>query len=782
MSPIENFRAALRAAGLDYPGEIIADGNLHRFKADGDRRRNSWYVLHAGPPTAGSFGCWKRDVTENWCDQSRNLSQAQWEAVRRRWQEVERERARSEVERHAQARKTAAWILTRAKPAQSHAYLKRKGVTLCGEVREYHGALVLPLRDACGELHSLQFIHPNGDKILLRGGKVAGCSFTISDQPDGALVICEGYATGASIHAATGAAVLCAMNCHNLKAVAEATRKKFPGREIILAADNDQFTAGNPGLTAATKAALAIQGKIASPHFADATRRPTDFNDLHKQEGLETVKTQIEAATKPQESDEENLQRLAELPSLEYQRNRGAEAKRLGIRVSILDQLVDTRRKKSDMAEGELQGRKLNMPDVELWPETATGSDVLNEIALIFANYVRLPDGAAEVLALWAAHTHCFECFGCTPRLNISSPDKRCGKTTLRDVLALFVPHPLPTENLTVAVLFRAIEAYKPTILADESDAWLRENEALRGMLNAGHRQGGKALRCEGESNEIRAFNVFAPAVLCGIGTLPETLQDRSIAIRLERAKPGELNQRFDARHVERETELCRKLARFCSDNKKRLEACEPVLPSSAFNRIADNWRPLFAIAEIAGADWPQRAVAAFRKLTGNEDGDAQGAGAALLRDIRGAFREIESERIWTETLCGILNGMQEGPYADMRSGQGINAHRLAKLLGRFKISSRKIRLPGELKPKQGYCWEDFQEVFERYVGDSNRNIGTSIAIIDDPTNSQVEQPGTAFQTQTLETPNNGARCSSVPLSKRAGREMAETESQELLL
>ena len=139
---------------------------------------------------------------------------------------------------------------------------------------------------------------------------------------------------------------------------------------------------------------------------------------------------------------------------------------------------------------------------------------------------------------------------------------KRCGKTTLRDVLAVFVPRPLPTENLSVAVLFRVIESKKPTLLADECDAWMRDNEELRGLLNAGHRRGGQALRCEGESNEVRAFNVFAPAVLCGIGALPGTLHDRSIVIRLERAKPGELRERFDSRHVEQETELCRKLAR----------------------------------------------------------------------------------------------------------------------------------------------------------------------------------------------------------------------------
>jgi putative DNA primase/helicase len=157
---------------------------------------------------------------------------------------------------------------------------------------------------------------------------------------------------------------------------------------------------------------------------------------------------------------------------------------------------------------------------VELWPDVVNGADVLSEIAETFARYVALPDGAGDALALWTPHAHCFESFVCSPRLNISSPEKGCGKTTLRDVLTVLVPRPLVTENLTVAVLFRLIEKHKPTVLADECDAWLNDNEELRGMLNAGYRLGGQAFRCVGDNNEVHGFQVFAPTVLCGIGTL----------------------------------------------------------------------------------------------------------------------------------------------------------------------------------------------------------------------------------------------------------------------
>jgi putative DNA primase/helicase len=724
---IENFRNAMSKAGLQFSGEIIADGKLHRFKATGDHEKNSWYVLHTGSPTAGAFGCWKRGFKETFCERNGELSQTELNDVRRRWQEAECEREQTEAERHTKARKVAAWILSHSKPVTTHTYLERKGVRAYGDVREYRGALVLPLRDANGELHSLQFIGADGEKRFLSCGKIAGCFVAISDKPDDALIICEGYATGASVHEATGAATVCAMHAGNLLAVCKALREKFPAREIIVCADNDQFTDGNPGLTKASEAAQTIGARLAVPQFADASTKPTDFNDFHKLAGIEAVKQQIASATVAKESDEVVIARLAALSPLEYERQRDGTAQTLGCRAAVLDKLVDATRPKRGSENDELQGRTLNLADVELWPDAVKGADVLAGLAETFSHYIALPDGAADALALWAAHSHCFESFVCSPRLNISSPEKGCGKTTLRDVLTMFVPRPLATENLSVAVLFRVTEARKPTLLADECDAWLRDNEELRGMLNAGHRRGGQALRCEGESNEVRAFNVFAPAVLCGIGSLPGTLHDRSIVIRLERAKSGELRERFDSRRVEREIDLCRMLARFCADNLARLEVCDPALPSGAFNRLADNWRPLFAIAETAGGNWPQRAADAFAMLTAKADTDAQGIGTMLLADIRQAFTESNTERTFSKSLVETLCAMSDRPWPEAHRGKPITETWLARRLHSFGITSRTLRIGDERK--KGYTLGDFTDAFERYLqaeGESNRDAVTT--------------------------------------------------------
>lgn len=303
MSGPKDFRAAMRAAGLEYAGPIISDGKLHRFKAESDHDRNSWFVLHAGPPAAGAFGCWKRGFKDSWCDRNGELSQEDWDRVRNQWQAAEREREHSEQARHTKARKLAAWILNRSNPARTlHRYLSGKGVGVFGSLREYRDALVVPLRDATGELHSLQFINADGSKRFLAGGRIAGCWFDLANNPDGALVLCEGYATGASIHAATGLAIVCAMNSGNLKAVAETLRRLHPTRELIIAADNDAFTVingqpKNPGLDAATEAVRSINAKLAVPQFQDVSTKPTDFNDLHQLASLPEVARQIQAAT-----------------------------------------------------------------------------------------------------------------------------------------------------------------------------------------------------------------------------------------------------------------------------------------------------------------------------------------------------------------------------------------------------------------------------------------------------------------------------------------------------
>ena len=414
------------------------------------------------------------------------------------------------------------------------------------------------------------------------------------------------------------------------------------------------------------------------------------------------------------EIDERMIRRLALLPPLEYERERVSAAKSVSCRTVVLDKLVKNERLKLTHTSDGLQGHSLNLEEIDPWPESVNGSEVLHELAEVFSRYIALPGGAPDALALWCAHTHAFDEFVCSPRLNISSPDKQCGKTTLRDVVGMFVPRALETENLSVAVLFRITESHKPTLLADECDAWLRENEELRGLLNAGHRRGGKALRCEGEGNEVRAFSVFAPAVLCGIGSLPGTLHDRSIVIRLARAKPGEVCERFDSRRTQREKELASKLARFCTDNRTLFGTSDPELPAGVFNRLADNWRPLFAVAEIAGGEWPRRVASAFAQLSSRDDMDAQGLGVMLLTDIQKVFEDVQSDRLFSKELVARLCSMTDRTWPEAHRGRPITEAWLARRLRPFDIRSSDLRIgPNHAK---GYERTDFAEAFDRYL------------------------------------------------------------------
>jgi putative DNA primase/helicase len=285
----------------------VADGRLHRTRAGKEKRADTWYVLHVDRPAAGAFGNWRTGAKGTWCEAHKaRVSQADWDTIRRRWQDAEHERERVEAERHAKAAKIASWIVARAKPADvSHPYLARKRVGVHGDLRQRGDLLLVPLRDTAGELSSVQFIAPDKrfdgerDKDYLPGGRVSGCWYIVADRPDGPLAVCEGYATGASICEATGYATVSAMHCGNLLAVSKSLRQKFPQRDIVVAADNDQWTDGNPGVAKATEAAQTIHARLAAPQFKNTANRATDFNDLHQQEGLDAVKAQIQSATAP---------------------------------------------------------------------------------------------------------------------------------------------------------------------------------------------------------------------------------------------------------------------------------------------------------------------------------------------------------------------------------------------------------------------------------------------------------------------------------------------------
>lgn len=306
--------------------DIDPDGKFRRVHVEGDAKskKNGWYVLHLDGRPAGSFGCNKRhgnDVKFKWTAEksATPLTPAERKAWREEMTRRRHERDAAENAKHAAAAEQANRIWTGSQEATEHPYLTRKGISAhglrtgvwektnptTGEVRVISkNALFVPIRDMKKQIHSLQAIFQSDknalgrDKDYLSNGAKAGLFYSIgklrAHEGQQVILICEGFATGASLNECTGHAVIVALDAANLLPVAIAIRARFSEALIVMCADNDRLTTDNPGVKRAREAALAVSGIVAVPDFSDIDGNPTDFNDLHQREGAEAVRAVID--------------------------------------------------------------------------------------------------------------------------------------------------------------------------------------------------------------------------------------------------------------------------------------------------------------------------------------------------------------------------------------------------------------------------------------------------------------------------------------------------------
>ncbi len=347
----------------------------------------------------------------------------------------------------------------------------------------------------------------------------------------------------------------------------------------------------------------------------------------------------------------------------------------------------------------------------EPWPDAVDGEHLLEALRECFTRYLVLPDHAAEALALWTIHTYCFQLGRVAAYLALLSPEKRCGKTTALSIVAALAHRALAASNVAPAALFRVIERDGPTLLIDETDSFVGENEELRGILNAGFsRESAFVLRCVGDTHEPRAFRVFGPKLFAGIGRLPGTLADRCITVPMRRKQRGETVERFRGFDGE---ELRRKCVRWVMDNEQLLTDPNPGLPDALHDRAADLWRPLVGIADAAGGHWPDLGRNAAAALSADGEDDSQPV--ALLGSVARYFTENDLEtRVMSKVLLGFLNTQEEEPWATFNHGQGINSRQLADRIRSFGVNSRTLRI-GENRGK-GYHSADFNDAFLRYL------------------------------------------------------------------
>ncbi len=369
--------------------------------------------------------------------------------------------------------------------------------------------------------------------------------------------------------------------------------------------------------------------------------------------------------------------------------------------------IVDTALPVPKAPVGELDG--LGLADAAPWPDSVDGAELANAVMDVFDRYLSLPKGGAVILTLWTFHTHTFNASTVSPILAITSPVMRCGKTTTIELLRALVARPLATSNVTPAVLFRVIEKYCPTLLVDEADSFLKDNNELRGILNSGHtRTAAYVLRLEGDKYEPKQFSTWCPKAIAAIGDLPSTLMDRSVVLSLRRRKPDERGARLRIGGVESECETTRRqIARWALDHMSSLTGSDPEIPEALNDRAQDNWRPLIAIADALGGDWPNRSRDAALSLHGGKAGGG-GIKEKLLADIRTVLTQDESGFIASHELAKRLAGLEGRPWAEWRSGAPISATGIARLLRGFGLRPRTVR-PQSEAPVKGYRLSDFQ-------------------------------------------------------------------------
>jgi putative DNA primase/helicase len=458
--------------------------------------------------------------------------------------------------------------------------------------------------------------------------------------------------------------------------------------------------------------------------------------DWKRQERIDATCAMLDGrSVAPAGGDDEvdrEICRLARLRPVAYEHERQDAAERLGVRVSVLDRLVKVER---DSEEPQGQGTPLVFEEPEPCAEPVDLGDLLDDIADLLSRHVILPAGAADAVALWISMTWAAEHADCAPILLVKSPMPRCGKTTLLDVIGELARRPLPAASITASALFRAVEMVKPTLIIDEGDAFLAASDELRGVINCGHtRTTAFVIRTVGDDHEPRRFDTFGPKVIAMIGSPAATILDRSIVIELRRRLPSESVERLTRAARRAFAPIRSRLARWTADHGHKVEYLDPDIPSVLNDRAADSWRPLLAIADLAGDDWPDRARSAAVTLAGGAE--PVDMGTELLADVRAAFQRAAGDRMTTAELLTELVADDLRPWKTLNHGSPMSPRQLAKRLAGFDVRPQTIRLPTGRTAK-GYLRERLTDAFARYL----------------PILSVTPSPGADFPAQTSTCP-----------------------------
>jgi hypothetical protein len=402
------------------------------------------------------------------------------------------------------------------------------------------------------------------------------------------------------------------------------------------------------------------------------------------------------------------IERLSKLTPLEYDQQRDEEAKQLNVRVKTLDIEVEKERKKQ-----ERENEKDELVDgLEPCGYPVQGNHIANVIKDSLNSHLVLPKGADTAITLWVMASYAINSFRIFPKLCLSSPDKRCGKTTTLAVIQSFVDRALAISNISNSAVFRAIQDWHPTLLIDEGDTFISRNLELRGIINSGHtRSGAYVLRSQEKDGEwkLAKFSTWTPMVIAMIKKPHSTIVDRSIIIDLKRKKSNEKTIKIPIDQIEKNQTIRRELKQWSIQEANLLQEHKTDVPTLSNDRAMDNWLPLLSVADLIG--WGE--IARNSMFTLNlESKDEQSVDTKLLEDIRKAFEN--KQRLFSFELINELISDVDNIWCEWNQGKPLTPNSLSRLLKPYKITPKPLR-KGILN-KRGYMLSQFEDAFDRYL------------------------------------------------------------------
>lgn len=352
----------------------------------------------------------------------------------------------------------------------------------------------------------------------------------------------------------------------------------------------------------------------------------------------------------------------------------------------------------------------------------AIGAELLHDLREFLTRFVAYPSPEAAIAhALWIAHAHVMDAWESTPRIAFLSPEPGSGKTRALEITELLVPRPVEAINVTPAYLFRKVASDDglPTILFDEIDTVFgpraKDNEEIRGLLNAGHRRGAVAGRCvvRGKIVETEEIPAYCAVAMAGLGGLPDTILSRSVIVRMRRRAPDEHVESYRRRvFADEGEELHGRLASWAKYIATAAGSLWPPMPSGIVDRDADVWEPLLTVADMAGGDWPKLARVSCVTLVTLAKESTPSLGVKLLADLRTIFGDEDS--LATETILPRLHDLEDSPWGELRGGKPLDARGLARRLRPYGVSRTVIRTG--VGTAKGYRREDLWDAWQRYL------------------------------------------------------------------